>query len=378
MRGTSSLPPPAGYCADPLVPFNGLESYPTLPTTPQTGGNDCFSSASILNGVSDYSVLLSTGAIPLAEYAVTLPTFDSTTNQARLSLATLPEAENWPDGTGSLTTLQSLPLFASPTTDTTYSAGCSPLSRFEASPGLYEQSTPSCSRANNEQVAEHIAENSTRGGKSQGGQSKRTSTSEKPGKRRTSVSKPKGKGASASILMPSVASTSPPPPQPNRQQVDGNDDDDDNDRVRRFSAAASQRERNRLAATKCRLKTKAAVQLLEAESFAASRQRASLLAEARSLWDEVLRLRSQLLYHHDCNCALINTYLQNAARAISETGGRVRIWGARAARDALQAEYLGARSGTGSGPGTLRRSGAGGFGDLGKRVNDETAPERGG
>jgi len=157
--------------------------------------------------------------------------------------------------------------------------------------------------------------------------------------------------------MPGVASTSPPQPQPNRQQVDDNDDDDDddNDRDRRRPAAASQRERNHLAATKCRTKTKAAVQHLEAESLAVSHQRASLLAEARSLWDEVLRLRSQLLYHHDCNCALINAYLQNAARAISETGGRVRIWGARAARDALQAEYLGARSGTGSGPSPVAR-----------------------
>ena len=53
MRGTSLLPLPAGYCTDPLVPFNGLDFYPTLLTTPQTGGNDCFPSASILNALSD-------------------------------------------------------------------------------------------------------------------------------------------------------------------------------------------------------------------------------------------------------------------------------------------------------------------------------------
>src|SRR6188768_768869 len=115
MKGASSLPPPAGYCTDPLVPFNGLNSYPALLTTPPTGGNDCFPSASILDEISDYSVLPSTGAIPLVEYAVIPPTFNSTTKQELLSLATLPKEET-PDSTSSLITLQSPPLFATPTT----------------------------------------------------------------------------------------------------------------------------------------------------------------------------------------------------------------------------------------------------------------------
>ena len=207
------MPPPAGYCTDPLVPFNSLDSYPTLLTTPQTGGNDYFPSASILNDVSNYSVLPSTSAIPFAEYAVIPPTFDSTTNQALLSLATLPKEENWPDGTSSLTTLRSPPLFASPTTDTTYSAGCSPLNRFKASPGLYDQST-SCSQTHDEQVTEHITNNSTYGSKPQGGQKKRIIPSVKP-KDRKRVLKPKGKEASASTSMPGVASISPPLSQPN-------------------------------------------------------------------------------------------------------------------------------------------------------------------
>ncbi|OAA65332.1 bZIP transcription factor, bZIP-1 [Niveomyces insectorum RCEF 264] len=89
-----------------------------------------------------------------------------------------------------------------------------------------------------------------------------------------------------------------------------------------------QRERNRVAATKCRAKTKAAISKLEEDERLVSDRRDTLSAEKSALMGEVLRLRMELLKHSHCqDDANIQNYLRNAARMIGESGGRNPIWG---------------------------------------------------
>lgn len=78
------------------------------------------------------------------------------------------------------------------------------------------------------------------------------------------------------------------------------------------------REQNRAAATKCRAKTKAAINKLEEDERYASEQRAYLAAVADRLRSEVLFLKSELLRHSDCDCVLIQQYLARMARLISQ------------------------------------------------------------
>lgn len=78
-----------------------------------------------------------------------------------------------------------------------------------------------------------------------------------------------------------------------------------------------QKARNRQAATKCRLKTKAAITRLEEEEQAASERHAALADLAAGLKDEVYMLRNQLLLHTNCQCTLIRQYLENTAKALA-------------------------------------------------------------
>jgi hypothetical protein len=78
-----------------------------------------------------------------------------------------------------------------------------------------------------------------------------------------------------------------------------------------------QKARNRQAATKCRLKTKAAITRLEEEEQTASERHAALAELAGSLKDEVYMLRNQLLLHTNCQCTLIRQYLENTAKALA-------------------------------------------------------------
>lgn len=91
---------------------------------------------------------------------------------------------------------------------------------------------------------------------------------------------------------------------------------------------AVQRERNRVAATKCRAKSKAAISRLEEDEKTVSDQRNSLSAEKSALMNEVLNLRMELLKHGHCHTdGNIQNYLQNAARMIGHSGGSNPIWG---------------------------------------------------
>lgn len=81
---------------------------------------------------------------------------------------------------------------------------------------------------------------------------------------------------------------------------------------------ASQRLRNRVAATKCRAKSRLAVAALEATERAVNSQHTELSATARGLREEVLALKNEVLAHGNCECPHIQQYLANAARNIGQ------------------------------------------------------------
>ncbi|CAK7210387.1 hypothetical protein SBRCBS47491_000764 [Sporothrix bragantina] len=89
-----------------------------------------------------------------------------------------------------------------------------------------------------------------------------------------------------------------------------------------------QRERNRMAATKCRAKSKAAISKLEEDERAVTEEHNALFAQKVELVDEVLSLRMELIRHGHCvGDGNIQNYLNNAARMIGNSGGRNMIWG---------------------------------------------------
>lgn len=76
------------------------------------------------------------------------------------------------------------------------------------------------------------------------------------------------------------------------------------------------RARNRQAANRCRAKSKVAVAELEATERAMGAEHQALTQTARSLRDEVLQLKNQLLMHGNCQDDLIQQYLANSARMV--------------------------------------------------------------
>lgn len=84
---------------------------------------------------------------------------------------------------------------------------------------------------------------------------------------------------------------------------------------------SSKRARNRVAATKCRAKTKAAIAKLEADERMLSSRHELLTEEKAQLRDEIYVLKKMLLEHSGCNCVLIREYLANTARLVAEAPG---------------------------------------------------------
>lgn len=78
-----------------------------------------------------------------------------------------------------------------------------------------------------------------------------------------------------------------------------------------------QRARNRTAAIKCRIKTKAAVAELEATEKAESSRHEVLLTTLRGLQADVFALKSEVLLHGNCGDGLIQEYLNNTARSLT-------------------------------------------------------------
>ncbi|KAI0125965.1 hypothetical protein BJ170DRAFT_455655 [Xylariales sp. AK1849] len=77
------------------------------------------------------------------------------------------------------------------------------------------------------------------------------------------------------------------------------------------------REKNRLAASKCREKSKKFVDELRERERDLTNQRAKLTACAAALKDEVLMLKHEIFRHGNCKCDFIQNYLNNAAKQIT-------------------------------------------------------------
>ncbi|KAI7848766.1 hypothetical protein BDC45DRAFT_610045 [Circinella umbellata] len=81
-------------------------------------------------------------------------------------------------------------------------------------------------------------------------------------------------------------------------------------------------ERNRVAASKCRQKKKKWMQELEIRSEKVSSRNKELQDCLAHLREESMFLRNQLLTHNDCNCTMVQTYLQrSSARLTLGNGG---------------------------------------------------------
>jgi hypothetical protein len=84
------------------------------------------------------------------------------------------------------------------------------------------------------------------------------------------------------------------------------DNEDPETKRRRFL------ERNRMAASKCRQKKKKWMQELEHREEEIDRRNKALHALVSDLKEEVLILKNQLLSHHNCNCNVIQQYVQTS------------------------------------------------------------------
>ncbi|KAI0889759.1 uncharacterized protein GGS22DRAFT_149091, partial [Annulohypoxylon maeteangense] len=76
------------------------------------------------------------------------------------------------------------------------------------------------------------------------------------------------------------------------------------------------RERNRVAAHKCRQKAKQSMTDLQARERELSQQNRLLQEHAGSLRDEILDLKNEILRHSECNSDIIQNYIARAARDV--------------------------------------------------------------
>ncbi|KAI8824811.1 uncharacterized protein EV422DRAFT_234246 [Fimicolochytrium jonesii] len=73
-------------------------------------------------------------------------------------------------------------------------------------------------------------------------------------------------------------------------------------------------ERNRVAASKCRMKKKEWLKELETKSATLSKENERLVSCVKDLKEEVLLLKSQLLLHRACDCNVIQQYIQTSSQ----------------------------------------------------------------
>jgi hypothetical protein len=76
------------------------------------------------------------------------------------------------------------------------------------------------------------------------------------------------------------------------------------------------RQRNRLAASKCRTRRNIENSKLQDESRIAIERNAYLVSCVEALKAEVVILKNELLNHGQCDCELMRIYLTDAARSI--------------------------------------------------------------
>lgn len=77
------------------------------------------------------------------------------------------------------------------------------------------------------------------------------------------------------------------------------------------------RERNRVAAHKCRQKAKQSMSDLQTRERELSQQNRMLQEHAGCLRDEILDLKNEILRHSDCNSDIIQNYIAKAARDVN-------------------------------------------------------------
>lgn len=90
---------------------------------------------------------------------------------------------------------------------------------------------------------------------------------------------------------------------------------------------SEQRARNKTAAERCRLKTKAAAAELEATERAESSRHEQLSTTLRGLQADVFALKSEVLLHGSCDDGPIREYLDNSARSLATGCGGATVCG---------------------------------------------------
>lgn len=106
----------------------------------------------------------------------------------------------------------------------------------------------------------------------------------------------KRKSVTMDDISPSATSQPPSPPRPTKNRRD--------------------RERNRVAAAKCRQKAKHSVSKLQSRERELLQQNRFLTAHAGSLREEVINLKNEILRHSHCDSDVIQSYINKAARDI--------------------------------------------------------------
>ncbi|KAK9696831.1 hypothetical protein K7432_012261 [Basidiobolus ranarum] len=95
-------------------------------------------------------------------------------------------------------------------------------------------------------------------------------------------------------------------PNSHKRKCSSNENDDEEEKRKKFL------ERNRMAASKCRQKKKMWMKELEVRSEEVTNRNKSLHMLVGQLKEEVMQLKGQLLAHRNCNCNVIQQYVQTS------------------------------------------------------------------
>ncbi|ORX95262.1 hypothetical protein K493DRAFT_301562 [Basidiobolus meristosporus CBS 931.73] len=102
-----------------------------------------------------------------------------------------------------------------------------------------------------------------------------------------------------------------------KRKNSSNENEDEDEKRKKFL------ERNRMAASKCRQKKKMWMKELEIRSEEVTNRNKSLHMLVGQLKEEVMQLKGQLLAHRNCNCNVIQQYVQTSGHfALNPTGAR--------------------------------------------------------
>ncbi|KAI3573964.1 hypothetical protein IWW34DRAFT_884750, partial [Fusarium oxysporum f. sp. albedinis] len=105
-----------------------------------------------------------------------------------------------------------------------------------------------------------------------------------------------------------------PKKQPKGQKVARQQEGLGDDGLPKHSRRRRILERNRIAATKCRIRKREEASALASREEAMKDQNRYLTACFDTLTDEIYHIKSQLLRHTNCNCVLIQNYIENEAQ----------------------------------------------------------------